>query len=110
MNLTHNSKLLLVPMDIRKDKKYYFVEDKISGEFYEMPEICIDAVKMIGDGLRLVDIQRELTIKYPNNDVDLMDFAEQLLNMQLIVEIDGVRLEQQQKPVGRQGFLWIPQR
>jgi putative peptide zinc metalloprotease protein len=108
MNLTLNSTLLLVPIEIRKDKKHYIVEDKTSGEFYEMPDICIDAINMISDGMRLADIQNVLVLKYPDEEVDLIDFAEQLMDMQLIAEIDGVRLEQIKKPVGdRLGFLWI---
>ncbi|ULT57815.1 hypothetical protein L1999_04440 [Neobacillus drentensis] len=107
MCLTLNSSLLLVPVEIRKDKYNYIVEDIISGEFYEMPEICIDAINLIYEGLRLGDIQKALILKYPDEVVDLIGFAEQLMDMQLIAEFDGVRLERIEKPVDRLGFLWI---
>ena len=50
MSLTYNSTLLLVPIKIRKEKKHFIVEDKTSGEFYEMPEVCIDAIDLINKG------------------------------------------------------------
>ncbi|MEH7549831.1 hypothetical protein, partial [Neobacillus vireti] len=106
MHITLNSKLLLVPTEIRKDKRHYIVEDKISGEFYEMPEICIKAIKLICEGFTLGDIQLKLTQKYPDEEVNLIDFTKQLLDMQLIAEIDGVKFEQK-KTEDKQGFLWI---
>ncbi|WP_160723885.1 hypothetical protein [Bacillus sp. USDA818B3_A] len=114
MNLTLNSKVSLVPLEIRKDTKNYIVEDKIYGEFYEMPKICIDALNLICDGLPLGKIQIKLTSKYPEEDVDILDFAEQLLDMKLIANIDGIPFEQKQKPKPKlkpinklQGFTWI---
>jgi putative peptide zinc metalloprotease protein len=110
MNLTLNSTLLLVPIEIRKDKNHYIVEDVTSGEFFEMPKICIDAINLICDGVKLGDIQKVLISKYASQEVDLIDFAEQLQNMQLIAEIDGIKLEQKKKPLESLGFLWISTR
>ena len=43
MNITLQSHLSVVPFEIRKDNKHYIFEDIGSGEFYEMPEICIES-------------------------------------------------------------------
>ncbi len=107
MSLTLNSHIFLVPVDIRKDKKHYIVEDRTSGEFYEMPEICIDAIKLINEGMQLGNIEQQLKRKYPNENVDLVEFAEQLFEMQLIAEIDGVKIDQMVQSNDRFGFLWI---
>ncbi|MFK9095148.1 hypothetical protein [Bacillus salipaludis] len=107
MSLTFDSHLLLVPLEIRKDKKHYVVEDKHSGEFYEMPEICIDAMQLIIDGESLGEIESLLKAKHPKEDVDLIDFAGQLLELQLIAEIDGVKIELKEKTKERLGFFWI---
>ena len=55
----------MVPIEIRKDKKHYIVEDQTSGEFYEMPEVCIDAINLINQGEQLGEIERELKEKLP---------------------------------------------
>ena len=47
MTITIHSSLSLVPIEIRKDKKNYIVEDQVSGEFYEMSDVCIDAINLI---------------------------------------------------------------
>lgn len=107
MNLTLHSHLVLVPIEIRKDKKNYIVEDNSSGEFYEMPEVCIDAIQLINEGYQLGEIESRLKSKYPHEEVDLLDFAEQLLELQLVVEMDGVKLAAPIKKQDPLGFEWI---
>ncbi|WML38392.1 hypothetical protein RCG19_14325 [Neobacillus sp. OS1-2] len=107
MTITLDSNLLLTPLNIRKDKKNYIIEDIDSGEFYEMPEVCIEAINLIGVGKHLGDIEKKLKDKYPNDDVDLLDFAEHLLELQLIEEIDGVKVERQVQQKERLGFSSI---
>jgi putative peptide zinc metalloprotease protein len=107
MNLTNSSRLLLVPINIRKDKKHYIVEDKATGEFYEMPEVCIDAINMIITGAPLGEIEKLLKEKYPKEEVDLINFAGQLLELQLVAEIDGEKVEKQQRQKESLGLLWI---
>ncbi|MEH7107594.1 hypothetical protein [Bacillus sp. JJ1764] len=107
MDISVNSRLTLVLTEIRKDKKNFIVEDKSSGEFYEMPEICIDAIHLINDGFQLGDIERVLKEKFPEEEVDLVDFANQLLELQLIAEIDGIKVERQEIKKESLGFKWI---
>jgi putative peptide zinc metalloprotease protein len=107
MSLTLNSNLSLVPIEIRKDNTRFIIEDQISGEFYEMPAICIDAIKFINQGEHLGKIERILKAKYPNEEVDLIDFAEQLIDLQLIDSINGEKVERQNKKNEKLGFLWI---
>ncbi|MGG0185474.1 hypothetical protein [Bacillus rhizoplanae] len=49
MKLTYESIVTLHDIEIRKDQKSYIVEEAVTGEFYEMPPICIDAITMIQD-------------------------------------------------------------
>ena len=107
MNLTLQSRMLLRPIEIQLDKKHYIIEDKASGEFYEMPEICIAAIRLINQGETLGEIEEQLKEKYPNEEVDLLDFAEQLLELQLVAAIDGEKIEINQKEKLPQGFLGI---
>jgi putative peptide zinc metalloprotease protein len=107
MTFTHSSCLSLVQIKIRNDKKHYIVEDKDSGEFYEMPKVCIDALRLINDGRQLGEIERYLKGKYPEEEVDLLDFAEQLLELKLIDEIDDIKVQNKQEKKEKLGFLWI---
>jgi putative peptide zinc metalloprotease protein len=107
MSLTLNSTLSMVPIEIRKDNKRYIIENQTSGEFFEMPEVCIDAITMICNGQQLGDIERALKKNYPDEDVDLLDFAEQLIELNLIDIIDGVKVGRQQKEKEKLGFIWI---
>ncbi|PLS02154.1 hypothetical protein [Neobacillus cucumis] len=112
MSLTLFSKLELVPLNIREENKHFIVEDMNSGEFYEMPKICIDAIYLIIDGHTLGDIQYNLKEKYPEEAVDLIDFAKQLLELQLITKVDDVPIisKQKEKKKDDLGFLWISQK
>lgn len=107
MSLTLNSTLSMVPIEIRKDNKRYIIEDQTSGEFFEMPEVCIDAISMICKGEQLGDIERVLKRNYPDEDVDLLDFAQQLIELDLIDKIDGNKVEIQHKAKAKLGFIWI---
>jgi len=107
MSITLESHLMLVPINIRKDKKHYIVEDKVSGEFYEMPEVCIDAINLMNQGERLGEIERKLKRKNPDDEVDLLSFTEQLLELGLIEEIEGVKVEKKIQLKEAKGFLWI---
>ncbi|KGM44617.1 hypothetical protein NP83_10255, partial [Neobacillus niacini] len=89
MNITLHSRISIVPIDIHKDKKHYIVEDKLTGEFYEMPEICIEAINRINQGFPLGEIESTLMEKFPKGEVNLVDFANQLLELELIDQIDG---------------------
>jgi putative peptide zinc metalloprotease protein len=107
MNLRLSSILFLVPINIRRDKKYFIVEDINTGEFYEMSKICIDAITSINNGESLGVIEQRLKEDYPEEEVDLIAFAEQLLDLQLIAEIDGVKVTLPEKKKEHLGFQWI---
>ncbi|WP_419954171.1 hypothetical protein ACN6MT_28590 [Neobacillus niacini] len=110
MNITLHSSISIVPIDIHKDKKHYIVEDKLTGEFYEMPEICIEAINRINQGFPLGEIESTLMEKFPKEEVNLVDFANQLLELELIDQIDGVTIEKKQISNEQSGMLWVSPR
>jgi putative peptide zinc metalloprotease protein len=107
MKITLQSYLSLVAIEFRKDKKHYIVEDLETGEFYEMPEVCIEAIKLIENGMMIGEIEDNLKMRFPNEDVDLLDFAQQLFDMDLIDKIDGVKVDKKEIEKESLGFLWI---
>ncbi|MUK87501.1 peptidase [Ornithinibacillus sp. L9] len=110
MKLTLQSKLSLYPLQIRQDKKHYIVEDNQSGEFFEMPKVCIDALEMIKDGKTIGEIEQSLRKVYPTEEVELIPFAEQLIDLGLVKEIDGQKVGKEKKNQSPTGLQWIPVR
>lgn len=111
MKVSLQSEITLYPLSIRKDKKHYIVEEPISGDFFELPEIGVDAIKRLEQGEELVTIEQALKNSYPDEEVDIVDFVEQLLDLGLVQEVDGVHVKKElSKSSSRSGgFLWIPQ-
>jgi putative peptide zinc metalloprotease protein len=72
-----------------------------------MPEICIEAINMINQGQPLNEIETTLLNKFPKDEVDLIDFANQLFELELIDQIDGVRIEKKQISRQPAGMLWV---
>ncbi|MFX3623589.1 MAG: hypothetical protein ACE3JP_05980, partial [Ectobacillus sp.] len=106
MKITYETLLILHPTEIRKDKKHFIVEDTVTGEFFEMPAICVDAIERIGQGDRLDIIEAELKKKYPNEEVDILDFANQLIELGLVQSVDGEKMEVFAKN-SEPGFQWL---
>jgi putative peptide zinc metalloprotease protein len=109
MKITVHSKIKLHPLEIRKEKKNYIIEDLTTSEFYEMPEICVVAIRKILDGIGLEEIERDLKWQFPKEEVDLQEFAEQLLDLDLVEEVDGEKIETSgnKKEKVKSGFTWI---
>lgn len=107
MNITLHSRISIVSIEIHKDKKNYIVEDKLTGEFFEMPEICIEAINMINQGLLLVEIESTLLGKFPKDEVEIVDFANQLFELGLIDQIDGEKIERKQISKEPPRMLWV---
>lgn len=108
LELTLQSKIILYPLTIQKDKKNYIVEEPVSGDFFEMPEVCIDAIHRINAGEILSDIELELQEKYPNEEVDMVEFGEQLIELGLVQELDGKKVTLKKESQYTAGFTWIP--
>ncbi len=107
MNISLQSQLTLYPLTIREDKKHYIVEESLSGDFFEMPKICIDAIYLINRNVPLNQIEQELKPQYLDEEVDLVEFVEQLVELGLVKEIDGETVEVTKNNNSPQGFTWL---
>ncbi len=113
MKVSLQSQITLYPLSIQKDKKNYIVEEPISGDFFEMPQISIDAIKRLEKGEGLAAIEKAIKESYPEEEVDIIEFVEQLVELGLVQEVDGVPVnrekeKQAKSESGAGGFLWIP--
>ncbi|MED0991705.1 hypothetical protein [Bacillus nitratireducens] len=89
MELTLNSTVCLHTIQFRKEQKNYIVKDTITGETYEMPPLWIDALAMMRDGFLLGEIEGKLKEEYPAEDVNMVAFTRQLLELELVEMVDG---------------------
>ena len=113
MKVSLQSEITLYPLSIQKDKKNYIVEESISGDFFELPEISVDAIKRLGKGEGLAAIEKALQDSYPEEEVDIVEFVEQLVELGLVLDVDGVQVNRKKEKQGKSvsgagGFLWIP--
>lgn len=118
MKVTPQSIVKPVELTVRPDRQGFIVEDAITRDYYEMSGLCVEALERMKEGMPLGTIETELKAKYPEEDVDLLDFAEQLLELRLIAELDGTAVETAANDTKREarvsrtsgGFGWIPTR
>ena len=88
MELTLNSTVCLHTIQFRKEQKNYTVKDTITGEKYEMPPLWIDALAMMRDGF-IGEIEEKLKEEYPSEEVNMLAFTKQLLELELVEMVDG---------------------
>lgn len=89
MELTLNSTVCLHAIQFRKEQKNYIVKDTITGEKYEMPPLRIDALAMMRDGFLLGEIEEKLKEEYPEEEINMLAFTRQLLELELVGMVDG---------------------
>ncbi|EJV58272.1 hypothetical protein BWGOE4_03580 [Bacillus mycoides] len=89
MELTLNSTVCLHTIQFRKERLNYIVKDTITGETYEMPPLWIDALAMMRDGFSLGEIEEKLKEEYPAEEVNMLTFTRQLLELELVGMVDG---------------------
>ena len=104
LKLTLQSQITLYPLSIQKDKKNYIVEEPVSGDFFEMPKICIDAIERINEGQTLGDIEIELREKYPNEKVDMIEFGGAAYRIR---SCSRSRWRKNASKKGNSSFRWI---
>ncbi|MED3122736.1 hypothetical protein [Bacillus wiedmannii] len=89
MELTLNSTVCLHAIQFRKEQKNYIVKDTITGEKYKMPPLWIDALAMMRDGFLLGEIEEKLKEEYPEEEINMLAFTRQLLELELVGMVDG---------------------
>jgi hypothetical protein len=111
MELQEHSLVTLRPLEIRKDRKNYIVEDIHSGHFFEMPEVCIRAIEQINEGMDLQSIEEELKKVFPNEDVNMRAFVSDLLDLGIVTTVDGVEVPRKSaKAADNTSLTWIPEK
>ncbi|WP_208590265.1 hypothetical protein [Gracilibacillus suaedae] len=110
MNLSLNSTILLHDLIIKKESNFFIVENSSTGEFYQMPKPAIEAIDKINKSQNLKDIELYLEKNYPEEDIDIIEFIKQLLDLGLIKAIDNEEIAFNSINSSATGFKWISPR
>ncbi|MCA0989032.1 PqqD family protein [Guptibacillus algicola] len=82
MNL--QSSILLNEFKIHNSQNEYIVEIVKAAEYYEMNESAVEALKLIDQGKNLKEVERILLEQFPSDEIDVLDFVEQLVELGFI--------------------------
>ncbi|MBT2692590.1 hypothetical protein [Bacillus sp. ISL-55] len=110
MGITYNSQLKLHQLVFREEKQNYIVEDTITNEFYEMPKVCIEAIKLIQGNVPLNEIENNLKKQYADEEIDILEFVHQLIELEIVCELDGEKVAIIIENKKDTGFQWVPER
>lgn len=80
----------LMPLNIHRQRKTIIVEVIHTSDFYEMSPAAADALEEIQLGLSLQEIEAKLRSKYPDEDINIEQFIDELIELNIVSEIDGV--------------------
>ncbi|RIW30880.1 hypothetical protein D3H55_15960 [Bacillus salacetis] len=103
----NDSRVVFVAHELHFDKKKSIFEDKVSGDFYEMPPPAIDAIINLTKRRTVSETEELLNEKYPEEEIDMGEFMEQLIEMKLLSQIDDQVLHVVSDNKPKKGFLWI---
>ncbi|WP_377891187.1 PqqD family protein [Alkalihalobacillus sp. R86527] len=82
--MDYEASLQLNEFQIHSNQKEYIVENVKSAEYYEMNESAVEAIMLIDQGKTLKDIERILLDKFPQDEIDVLDFVQQLVELGFI--------------------------
>lgn len=89
MDIHKDSQVQLTPLKIHRQKKNIIVEDVRMKEYYEMSPASADAIEAIQAGRNLGEIEDELKQRYPDEEIDIIQFVSDLIELELVTELDG---------------------
>lgn len=93
-NLVKEHCLDCTHLSIQQDGEEYTIGDPVIGEFIRVPEVAADVVRGFDGEKTIEEVKESVEAKY-GEEVDVLDFAETLLEMGLILKINGVLLNEE---------------
>ncbi|TLS38265.1 peptidase [Pseudalkalibacillus caeni] len=110
MEISYDSQIKLSQIAIHIDKKNSIVENSDTGEYFEIPEPGIIAIEGLQSNMDLKELEASLKKRFPEEDIDLLDFIDQLLELGLVSEVDGVEVADRAVSGSSDKFSWLPAR
>ena len=97
--MNKNSIVKTIPLHCFQNNKTFIVENIESEEYFEMSEVCIKAIDLLNEDIPLNEIQKQLEITYNQEEVDIFEFVDQLLLLNLISKVDGETIQRDRKVI-----------
>ncbi|MBT2637772.1 hypothetical protein J7E37_07485 [Bacillus sp. ISL-39] len=74
-----------------------------------MPKVCIDAIELLNQRMQLDNIENVLISQYPEEEINMVDFVAQLLEIGLVDELDGEKINRDSMTKVHSIFTWLPE-
>ncbi len=94
VKITYQSNVLLHHYTLKPEKHNFILCVTDTGEFYEISPMAAEAVQRLNHHEDLQTIEMNVRQMYPSETVDILAFISQLMELGLITEIDGEKLDQ----------------
>jgi putative peptide zinc metalloprotease protein len=102
--LRPSARLTLKPLSVVPEGDEYVIGDRATGVFFSVPEIGVEALRALEAGLT-IEAAAEMLAEQAGTEVNVLEFAEVLLEAGFVVAIDGVSLgvetAEGSRPLGR---------
>jgi putative peptide zinc metalloprotease protein len=83
------SRILLHPLQTRRDADEFLVGRVEIGEFIAVPEVAVDALNLLRDGLP-VDVVHDRLQELHGRDIDVAGFVTNLVDLGFVAAVDGI--------------------
>jgi len=93
MDIRRDSQVQLTPLVIHRQKKNIIIEDVRMKEYYEMSPAAADAIEAIQAARQLGEIEEELKQRYPDEEIDIIQFVSDLIELGMVIQLDGRMLQ-----------------
>ena len=108
MRLTAKSRIKFVPLNCHKEKHFYIIGDKLTGNFIKIDRIGYNIYKLLSQGRDIGSAHKIIKKKF--GDYDVIGFANFLLHEHFIADVDGVQIHHHAKKMMHPIFSFIKQR
>jgi putative peptide zinc metalloprotease protein len=94
---------------VTQTRDRYMIEIEGQSEFFELEKPGFEAIEGLARGESIEEVQLALQGRYPEEEIEMTPFIQQLIEMGIVVSIDGQSLYAKQEEAKlKRGFLWIP--
>ncbi|MGD6965322.1 hypothetical protein ACQCVP_02690 [Rossellomorea vietnamensis] len=91
MKTINDSSIICTDLSIQKDAEEYIIGSIINNVFIRVPEEAVTLISYL-DGNKKINEVNEILKQKHGLDIDVKDFVQELLELELIYSIDGERL------------------
>ena len=109
--INQTSIIQCVPYEIYRNSKMTIIEHSETGEYFEVNEIALRTLEKLSHDKSIVTVSDEIKEEFPEEAmINVASFVEDLIEMNLVLSVDGFNIPSPQKSHHPDNFKWIPPR